>query len=127
MVLFATVLIDTVTEADLVNGFLVIGYFGVGLVGMALARFSSEAGDSQIMSFEWWMPITVSVGAVLILGLVISGIGLGGLDDVTRALLKLIGNIGFWVIKPLLLGLGYIAGVLVALGNWLSVCSEEVT
>ena len=62
MVLFAAVLIDTVTEADLVNGFLVIGYFGVGLVGMALARFSSEAGDSQIMSFEWWMPITVSVG-----------------------------------------------------------------
>ena len=58
MVLFATVLIDTVAEADLVNGFLVIGYFGVGLVGMALARFSSEAGDSQIMSFEWWMPIT---------------------------------------------------------------------
>ena len=120
MVLFATVLIDTVAEADLVNGFLVIGYFGVGLVGMALARFSSEAGDSQIMSFEWWMPITVSVGAVLILGLVISGIGLGGLDDVTRAILKLVGNIGFWVIKPLLLGLGYIAGILVALGNWLS-------
>ena len=120
IVLFAAVLIDSVTEADLVGGFLVIGYFGIGLVGMALARYSSEASDSQIMSFEWWFPIAVSVGAVLILGLIISGIGLGGLDEVTRALLKLIGNLGFWVVKPLLLGLGYVAGLLVALGNWLS-------
>ena len=120
MVLFAAVLIDSVTEVGIVSGFLVIGYFGVGLVGMALARFSSEASDSQVMSFEWWLPIAVSVGAVLVLGLIISGIGLGGLDDVTRALLKLVGNIGFWIIKPLLLGLGYVAGVLVAFGNWLS-------
>lgn len=120
IVLIAAVLIDSVTEPDLVGGFLVMGYFGVGLAGMALARFSSEAGDSQFMSFEWWLPIIVSVAGVLILGLIISGIGLGGLDDVTRLLLKLIGNIGFWVIKPVLLGLGYIAGALVALGNWLS-------
>ena len=120
IVLFFAVLMDSVTELDLVSGFLVLGYFAVGLMGMALARYSSDAGDSQVMSFEWWLPITVSVAAVLILGLVISGIGLGGLDDVTRALLKLLGNIGFWVIKPLLLGLGYIAGGLVALGNWLS-------
>ena len=120
IVLFAAVLIDSVTSVDLVSGFLVLGYFGVGLAGMALARFSSEAGDSQVMSFEWWLPIIVSVAAVLILGLIISGIGLGGLDDVTRALLKLVGNVGFWVIKPLLLGLGYVAGILVTLGNWLS-------
>ena len=120
IVLFAAVLIDTVTEADLVGGFLVMGYFGVGLAGMALARYSSETSDSQIMSFEWWLPIMVSVGGVLILGLIISAIGLGGLDDVTRLLLNVIGDIGFWVIKPLLLGLGYIAGALVAVGNWLS-------
>ena len=120
IVLFAAVLIDSVTEADLVGGFLVMGYFGVGLAGMALARFSSESDGSQVMSFEWWLPIIISVAGVLILGLLISAIGLGGLDDVTRLLLKLIGNIGFWVIKPLLLGLGYIAGALVAVGNWLS-------
>lgn len=36
-----------------------------------------------MMSREWLMPIIVSVGAVVALGLVISAFGLGGLDDVT--------------------------------------------
>lgn len=120
VVVFGAVLIHSLSSASLVSGFLIVGFFGVGLAGLALARFSSEAGDSQNMALDWWAPIVVSVAVVLLLGLLISAAGLGGLDDVTRALLKIIGNIGFWVLKPILLGLGYLAGLLVAVGNWIS-------
>ena len=63
--------------------------------------------------------VTLSAG-VLVLGLLISAVGIGGLDDVTRAILKVIGTAGLWAVKPVLLGLGYIAGIMVALGNWIS-------
>ncbi len=120
MVLFLAVVIDSMSTANVINGFLIVGFFGVGLVGMALARFSSEAGEGQVMGMHWWLPICACVGAVLAAGLLLSAAGLGGLDDVTRSLLKLIGVIGFWVLKPVLLALGYVAGLLVALGTWIS-------
>ncbi|MCI0782002.1 MAG: hypothetical protein J4N93_11965, partial [Chloroflexi bacterium] len=120
VVLFVAVLMDSLSDARIINGYLIVGFFGVGLAGLSLARFASEASDAQEMSLDWWVPIGVSVGAVLLLGLLISAVGLGGLDDVTRLFLKMALTIGFWVIKPLLLALGFVAGLLVALGNWLS-------
>ncbi len=120
VVLFLAVIIDSMSSADLISGFLIVGFFGVGLVGLSLARFSSEAGEGQVMGMNWWIPISVCVVLVLLAGLLLSAAGLGGLDDVTRWLLKLIGTIGFWVLKPVLLALGYIAGLLVALGTWVS-------
>ncbi|MDA1129378.1 MAG: DUF4129 domain-containing protein [Chloroflexi bacterium] len=119
-VLFGTVLVDSMVEERVVNGFLVIGFFAFGLLGLSLARFSSEIGETHIMSREWVMPILASIGAVVALGLVISAIGMGGLDDVTRGTLKFGGSAGFWVLRPLLLLMGLVAGVVVAFFNWLS-------
>jgi hypothetical protein len=119
-VLFVTALLDSMVEARVVSGFLVVGFFAVGLLGLSVARFSSESGETHVMAREWVMPILVSVGAVVVLGLVISAIGLGGLDDVTRSTLRIGGTAGFWVLRPVLLLMGLVAAGLVELGNWLS-------
>ena len=119
-VLMASVVIDALVSARLVSGFLIVGFFAVGLIGLSLARFSAESVDVQGMSRDWLLPIGVAVAAVLLLGLLISALGLGGLDDVTRAILRLVGKVGEWILRPILLGLGYIAAVLVAFGNWLT-------
>ena len=120
IVLFASVLVDSVSSADVVSGFMIMGFFGVGLAGLSLARFTSESGGAQVMSLDWWVPILLSVSAVLALGLLISAVGIGGLDDVTRAILSMIGAVGLWAVGPVLLALGFIAGMLVELGNWIS-------
>jgi hypothetical protein len=120
MALFAAALVEGVSSAEVVNGYLVVGFFAVGLAGLSLARFSSEVGDSQVMSLDWWLPIGASVAGVILLGLLVSVAGLGGLDDVTRAALRIAGTAGLWVLKPVLLALGYLAALLVALGNWVS-------
>ena len=117
-VLFATALVDSMVEERVVNGFLVVGFFAVGLLGLSLARFSSESGETHVMSREWVMPIVVSIAAVVLLGLVISAIGLGGLDDVTRETVKFGGTAGFWVLRPVLLLMGLFAGLIVGLANW---------
>ena len=118
--LIVAVVVDSIISANLVSGFLVMSFFAVGLVGLSLARFSAESADVQVMSREWLLPIGAAVGGVLLLGLLISGLGLGGLDDVTRAILRILGTIGEWVLRPILLGLGYVAAVLVSFGNWLT-------
>ena len=120
IMLFIGVFFDIISPYDIVNGFLVVGFFMVGLSGLALARFTSEIGDSQSMSLDWWVPIGASVGAVLLLGLLVSALGLGGLDDVTRSILGMIGFVVLWVVKPFLLVLGFFAGLLVTFGSWLS-------
>lgn len=120
IMVFAAVLIDSLTSARIINGFLVLGFFGVGLAGLSLARFSSETSDPQVMPLDWFIPIGISVGAVLVLGLVVSLVGLGGLDDVTRAILRMVGTVGLWVLKPIFLGLGYLVSWLIDLVNWLS-------
>ena len=99
---------------------MIVGFFGAGLVGLSLARFSWEAGESQLMSINWWVPIGVAAASVLALGLLISAVGLGGLDDVTRLVLRIVHTIGLWVLTPILLGLGYLAGLLIGLLNWIS-------
>lgn len=119
-VVFAAVLIDSFTPADVVNGVLVLAFFGIGLAGLSLARFSWEASDPQSMSRDWLIPIGVSVGGVLLLALMVSLLGMWGLDELTRSILKMVGTAGLWVLKPLLLGLGFVAAALVAVGNWLT-------
>jgi hypothetical protein len=99
---------------------LVVGFFAVGLAGLALARFSFEGGDNQQMSIDWLVPIGVTVGAVLVLGLLVSAAGLGGLDDVTRELLGTIRTVGFWILTPVLLLIGLLVELMVSIGNWLS-------
>ena len=120
VVVFAAVLIDSLGAVEIVNGFLILGFFGAGMVGLSLARFSWEAGESQSMSINWWVPIGVATSAVLALGLLISAVGLGGMDDVTRLLLRTVDTIGFWVLKPILLGFGLLVGLLIGLANWIA-------
>ena len=119
-VLFATALLDSMVEERVVSGFLVVGFFAVGLLGLSLARFSYESGETHAMSREWVMPIVVSVAAVVLLGLFMSAIGLGGLDDVTRETLRFGGTAGFWVLRPVLLLMGLLAAGLLEFGDWLS-------
>ena len=120
IVLVAAALIDAAVEGRIVSGFFVIGFFAVGLMGMGLARFSSETGEDRQMPKQWIWPIAACVAAVLLLGLVISGLGIGGLDDVTRAVVNLIGSLGYRILEPVLLVIGFVAGALVSAGNWLS-------
>jgi hypothetical protein len=119
-VVFGAVLIDAISSKDIVNGFLVLGFFAVGLFGLSMARFASEAGDSQSMSRDWLIPIGVTVGGVLALVLLLSLLGMGGLDDVTRGLFGLVGKVGLLILRPVLLGLGYVAAGLAAFINWLA-------
>ena len=118
--LLIAAIIDAATEASIINGFLVVGFFGVGLMGMALARFSADGGEGREMSSRWLWPIAACVAAVLILGLLISGLGLGGLDDVTRAVAGLIGSVGYRVLEPIIFLVGLLAGALVNVGNWIA-------
>ena len=111
---------DQINSERLIHGYFVVAFFGVGLAGLSLARFSSETGENQVMSINWFVPIAASVFLVLVLGLLISAAGLGGLDDLTRGVLRGVGTAGFWIIRPILLGVGFIAGLLVAAGNWVS-------
>ena len=120
IVLLAAALVDAAVEDRIVSGFFVVGFFAVGLMGMALARFSSETGEDREMPKQWIWPIAACVAAVLVLGLVISGLGVGGLDDVTRAVVNLVGSLGYRLLEPVLLVIGFLAGALVSVGNWLS-------
>ena len=131
--LLAAALIDAATDGRIVNGFFVIGFFAVGLTGMALARFPAVGAAPPVpapgggafaqgreLPGQWFWAITVCVAGILALGLVISGLGLGGLDDVSRAVAGLIGAVGLKILEPVIMLLGLIAGALVNFGNWLS-------
>ena len=118
--LLAASVIDAVTPGRMVSGFLALGFFAVGLTGMALARFAADGGEERDLPARWLWPIAACVAAVLLLGLLISGLGLGGLDDVTRAVTRGIGAAGYWILQPLLLLIGLLAGGLVSVGNWFS-------
>ena len=118
--LFAAVVGDAVSDQDIINPFLAVGFFAVGLAGLSLARFSSALGETQEMATGWWLPIGVSVGGVILLALLIGALGMGGLDDFTGTTLRSIGNVGLWVLKPVFLALGGLASLLVSLGNIIS-------
>lgn len=118
--LLAAALVDAATGGRIVSGFFVVGFFAVGLTGMALARFTAGGGEGQELPRQWIWPIMVCVAGVLLLGLLISGLGLGGLDDVSRAAAGLIGAVGLKILEPVIMLLGLLAGALVNFGNWVS-------
>ena len=120
VVLLGVSLIDVATPGSIVSGFLVVGYFAVGLLGMAFARFSSETSEEREMPAQWIWPIIACVSAVLVIGLLISALGLGGLDDVTRVVARTIAAAGYWILEPVLMLIGLVAGALVNVGNWFS-------
>ncbi len=119
-VVFLAVIVDAISPNDVTNGFLILAFFGVGLAGLSMARFASESGDTQLMSADWFIPIGITVGGVLLLGLLISLVGLGGLDDVTRAIFAFAGKVGLWILRPVALGIGYLAAAMVLLITWLA-------
>ena len=120
VVLLAASMIDAATEGRIVSGFLVVGFFAVGLMGMAVARFSSETGDEREMPVQWLWPIMTCVAGVLVLGLIISALGVGGLDDVTKVVAGAVAAAGYWLLEPVLMLIGLLAGALVNAGNWFS-------
>ena len=120
VILLAASVIDAVTPGRIVSGFLALGFFAVGLTALPLARFSPDSGEERNLPAQWLWPIAACVAAVLALALLISALGLGGLDDVTRALTRAIGAAGYWILEPLLMLIGFLAGALVSVGNWFS-------
>ncbi|MDP6228545.1 MAG: DUF4129 domain-containing protein [Dehalococcoidia bacterium] len=120
IVLLIAVMLGSLYSTIVVSGYLAVGFIGVGLAGLSMARFTWEAKDSQGMPAAWWIPIGASVGGVIVLALLISAAGIGGLDDITRTVLKTAGNVGFLLLSPVILGVGYLAGLLVGLANLVS-------
>jgi hypothetical protein len=120
IVLLVAVMLGALESAIEISGFLVVGFIGVGLAGLSMARFNWEAKDSSGMPAAWWVPIGASVGTVIALALLISAAGMGGLDDVTRAALKMASTMGFLVLSPIILAVGFLAGLLVGLANVIS-------
>lgn len=118
--LLVAAIIDAATEGSTISGFLVVGFFAVGLMGMALARFSADGDASREMSSRWLWPIAACVAGVLATGLLISGLGLGGLDDVTRTVTGVVASLGFRILEPIIFLVGLLAGALVNVGNWVS-------
>ena len=110
---------DPLMPADIIRLPVLVLYFAVGLGGLALSRFAIDSGVSQI-SRRWLMAIVVSIGAVLLLSLILGAIGVGGLDQLAKAVVRGIGFLGLWTLRPILLLLGLLAAGLVAVGNWIS-------
>ena len=97
--LFVAVVADAISSQDIINPYLAVGYFAVGLAGLSLARFSSAVvNESQEMATGWWLPIGVSVGGVISLALLIGALGMGGLDDFAGTTLRSMGNVGLWAL-----------------------------
>lgn len=118
IVIFA-VAADPLIEARIISLPVLTLYFAIGLVGLALCRFAAEGGVGR-MNQRWVLAILASVGAVLCLALILGAAGVGGLDDAARAIVRGIGFLGLWTLRPFLLLLGLIAAGLVAVGNWVS-------
>lgn len=110
---------DPLMPADIIRLPVLVLYFAVGLGGLALSRFAIDSGVSQI-SRRWLVAIVVSIGAVLLLSLILGAIGVGGLDQLAKAFVRGVGFLGLWTLRPILLVLGLLAAGLVAVGNWIS-------
>ena len=110
---------DPLMPAHIIRLPILVIYFAIGLGGLALSRFAIDSGVGQI-SRRWLVAIIASVGAVLLLALILGAIGVGGLDEVARAIVRGIGFLGLWTLRPILLMLGLLAAGLVAVGNWIS-------
>ena len=118
VVIIAAVAADPLMEARIVRLPALLLYFAIGLAGLAVSRFAAEGGG--LMNRGWMAAILAGVGGVLALALVLGALGIGGLDDAARAIMRGIAFLGLWTLRPILLLLGLLAAGLVAIGNWVS-------
>ena len=119
VVVIVVVVADALLPVDIVRLPLLLVYFAVGLAGLAVSRFSSE-GAAGHMNRGWMMAIIASVAVVLLLAVILGALGVGGLDEVARAMVRGVAFLGLWTLRPVLLLLGLLAAGLVAIGNWVS-------
>ena len=84
-----------------------------------MSRFAAEGGAGR-MNRGWLAAIILSVFGVLLLAVILGALGIGGLDDAARALVRGVAFLGLWTLRPVLLLLGLLAAGLVAIGNWVS-------
>lgn len=119
VVIIAAVAADTLLEARIVRLPTLLLYFAAGLAGLAVSRFAAVGGAGR-MTRGWMAAILAGVGGVLALALLLGVLGIGGLDDLARAIVQGIAFLGLWTLRPILLLLGLLAAGLVAVGNWVS-------
>ena len=119
VVVIVAVAADTLLPAAIIRLPVLLVFFATGLAGLAVSRFAAEGGAGR-MNRGWMLAILFSVGGVLLLAVILGAIGVGGLDDATRAILKGVAFLGLWTLRPILLLLGLLAAGLVAVGNWVS-------
>ena len=119
VVVLAAVAADAVMDATIIRLPTLFLFFAIGLGGLALSRFAVDSGVGRI-SRGWLLAIVTSIAAVLFVSLILGAIGVGGLDEVARAIVRGIAFLGLWTLRPILLLLGLLAAVLVAIGNWVS-------
>ena len=119
IIVMVAVAADAVMQAGIISLPILFTFFAIGLGGMALSRFAVDSGVGRI-SRGWLLAILVSVATVLFISLVLGILGVGGLDEAARALVRGIGFLGLWTLRPILLLLGLLAAGLVTVGNWLS-------
>lgn len=119
VVIIAAVAADPLLEARIVRLPTLLLYFAAGLAGLAVSRFAA-AGGAGPMTRGWMAAIVAGVGGVLVLAVLLGALGVGGLDDLARAVLQGIAFLGLWILRPILLLLGLLAAGLVAVGNWVS-------
>ena len=119
VVVIVAVAADAVLPGTIIRLPVMLTFFAAGLVGLAISRFAAEGGAGR-MNRGWMLAILFSVAGLLVLALILGAIGVGGLDDATRAILKGMAFLGLWTLRPILLLLGLLAAGLVAIGNWVS-------
>ncbi len=119
IIVMVAVAADAIMDANIIRLPILFTFFAIGLGGMALSRFAIDSGVSRI-SRGWLTAIVVSIASVLVISLILGAIGVGGLDEVAKAIVRGVGFLGLWTLRPILLMLGLLAAGLVAVGNWVA-------
>ena len=119
VIVMVAVAADAILPADIIRLPVLFIFFAIGLGGMALSRFAIDSGIGHI-SRGWLTAIVVSIASVLLISLILGALGVGGLDEVAKAIVRGVAFMGLWTLRPILLMLGLLAAGLVAIGNWVS-------
>ena len=120
LLITVTILINTFTVWTVSSAIYILMFFTVGLIGLSLARFAGQPSNYQVSLKAWLVPICISVAIVILVGMIMGGLGISGLDQSLKTLLQVFGNVAEWILKPLLYVLGFIASALIIFGTWLS-------
>jgi len=108
VIVMAAVAADALLDASIIRLPVLFMFFAIGLGGMALSRFAVDSGVGRI-SRGWLLAIVTSIGAVLLIALILGAAGVGGLDEAARAIVRGIAFLGLWTLRPILLLLGLLA------------------